>query len=157
MASSNDGNEKLTEEDHMRLKYHLVLAGQNWFKFEVDLKESERIFEKNPKSMHEKKLLGCMALNILLEGDVGSEKFEQAIKYEKHLFKTTSQTAKYSLSRRRTYELEIGIMKDPVEGNNIITPLATREPQLPQLHQLPNSPTSATPPISPNSPAAPPF
>ena len=34
-------------------------------------------------------------------------------------------------------------MKDPVEGNNIITPLATREPQLPQLPQLPNNDTFA--------------
>ena len=98
------------------LNHSSFLVYQNWFKFDCNLSEAEGIYNKNPKSSDEKKLLACMALSFLLEGDTSSEKYGRAEEYEKHLLETTSRKEKYSMSRRKTYELEIGIIRDPEEA-----------------------------------------
>ena len=116
MKLSKDWGMKLQKEDHIRYRFQLILVYQNWFKFDCNLSEAEGIYNKNPKSSDEKKLLACMALSFLLEGDTSSEKYGRAEEYEKHLLETTSRKEKYSMSRRKTYELEIGIIRDPEEA-----------------------------------------
>ena len=116
MKLSDEWETKLQKEDHFRYKIQLILVHQNWFRFDCNLSKSEEIYSRKTKSLDEKKLLASMALSILLEGDTSSKKYGRAEEYEKHLLEISSQKEKFSMSRRKTYELEIRIIRDPKEA-----------------------------------------